>query len=130
FSRNGHPRATTPHLDRFAREGASFEDCLTPIARTVPSWTSIFTGLYPHHHGIRHDFPTRARRIPALPSLARAFRDAGYRTVAVSDYAGDFFVTFDWGYDEVIGPTAFDLRTIYQREVYLIAPIALALLNN
>jgi hypothetical protein len=130
FSMNGHPRPTTPNLDRFAQGAASFDDALSPLARTVPAWISILTGLYPHSHGVRHVFPTRARRLPTLPSVARAFRNLGYRTVAISDFAGDFFPTFDLGFDDIIGPRRLDLRTIFEREILIRSPLSLALFNN
>lgn len=50
----GNPAASTPHLDRFAREEAvSFESayCQNPVC--VPSRCSFFTGLYPHVNGYR-----------------------------------------------------------------------------
>ncbi|MBI3072732.1 MAG: sulfatase [Deltaproteobacteria bacterium] len=130
ISMNGHTRPTTPNIDRFAARAATFDDAISPLARTVPAWISILTGLYPHSHGVRHVFPTRARRLPTLPSVARAFRNFGYRTVAISDFAGDFFPTFDLGFDELIGPRRLDLRTIYEREVLIRSPVVLALFNN
>jgi len=50
----GNPAASTPNLDRFAREDAvSFENayCQNPVC--VPSRCSFFTGLYPHVNGRR-----------------------------------------------------------------------------
>ena len=50
----GNPAASTPNLDRFAKEDAvSFENayCQNPVC--VPSRCSFFTGLYPHVNGYR-----------------------------------------------------------------------------
>ena len=40
----GYPRATTPHLDRFAEEAAVFEACDANAAWTTPSYMSQLTG--------------------------------------------------------------------------------------
>lgn len=44
----GHPQAKTPHMDRLAASGVSFEQahCQVPICN--PSRASFLTGLYPH----------------------------------------------------------------------------------
>src|SRR5688500_4577551 len=49
----GYEKASTPNLDRLAGEGFLFEDCITPSAYTLPSHSSIMTGLYPPAHGVR-----------------------------------------------------------------------------
>jgi arylsulfatase A-like enzyme len=42
----GYARPTTPHLDRFAREGARFEHAYTPTPHTSYAVTSLMTGKY------------------------------------------------------------------------------------
>ncbi len=49
----GNERIATPAIDRLAEEGVLFENAFTPIPITLPSHTSILTGLYPHQHGVR-----------------------------------------------------------------------------
>ena len=49
----GYERETTPNLDRFAGEGLRFTHAQSPRAKTTPAVASIFTGLYPHGHGVR-----------------------------------------------------------------------------
>lgn len=48
----GYPRETSPNLNALAREGVLFENHISPAAHTTPSFTSIFTGQNPFHHGI------------------------------------------------------------------------------
>ena len=48
-----YPGAETPHLDALAEDGVLFEDTITPTAFTLPSHSSIMTGLYPTYHGVR-----------------------------------------------------------------------------
>ncbi len=41
----GYPRLTTPHLDRFAAQGAVFENAFSPHIPTTPGYGSMFTGM-------------------------------------------------------------------------------------
>ena len=76
----GYERDTTPNLDRLAREGLRFTHAQSPRAKTTPAVASIFTGLYPHGHGVR-DLVTP---LPTdVPVLAERFRDEGYATCAI-----------------------------------------------
>ena len=69
----GHPFARTPHLDRIAREGVTFDNffCVTPLCS--PSRASFLTGLYAHAHRIINNdkegylkSATRCRPIPVF----------------------------------------------------------------
>ena len=63
----GHAAARTRYLDRLAAEGARFETAIAPAPITLPSHSSIFTGLY----------PVRARRAQQRQLLpGRPLRDA------------------------------------------------------
>ena len=48
----GYPRRTSPNIDALGEEGILFENHITPAAHTTPTFTSIFTGQDPFHHGI------------------------------------------------------------------------------
>jgi arylsulfatase A-like enzyme/Flp pilus assembly protein TadD len=69
----GWPYARTPHLDALARRGTRFVRCDTAAPITLPSHTSILTGLYPPRHGVRDNgtfvladrFDTVAERLAA-----------------------------------------------------------------
>ena len=43
----------TPAASRLAREGVVFEHAVSQVPLTLPSHSSIFTGLYPPHHTVR-----------------------------------------------------------------------------
>ena len=43
----GHPRRTTPELDRLAAEGVSFERAYTPAVFTRAAMASLWTSRYP-----------------------------------------------------------------------------------
>ena len=57
----GGENLITPHIDRIATEGMRFTNNYASCAMSVPLRASLYTGLYPAHHGsfktIKH--PTR-----------------------------------------------------------------------
>jgi arylsulfatase A-like enzyme len=108
LSAYGYGRATSPNLDRLAREGVLFEQCSSTANSTNPSHTSILTGTNITTHGVA-DTPGTFTRTD-LPTLAERFRDAGYETAAVvsvrhlnghiSGFAAGFHDYFDVAEEE------------------------------
>jgi arylsulfatase A-like enzyme len=84
-SMHGYPRATTPHLDEIATQGAMFAAAYTPTPTTGPSHASLFTSSYPLVHGVlKNGYPLT----PEQTTLAEMLQHAGYATAAVvSTYA-------------------------------------------
>ena len=79
----GYFRDTSPRMDAFAAQSLVFERALATAASTFPSHLSMLTGLYPHQHGrtsnlegVKEPFVSA----PGCASLARALREAGWRT--------------------------------------------------
>ena len=75
----------TPSFNAIAARGRRFRQAYATVPETLPSHTSMMTGLYPAGHGIHQN----ARYVPASASLlAERLRGAGYRTAAfVSSFA-------------------------------------------
>ncbi len=76
----GYAGARTPILDGVAAGGVRFTTAVVHVPLTTPSHASILTGLTPLRHGVRDngDFA-----LPdGVPSVAEAFRRAGYATAA------------------------------------------------
>ncbi|MGD9602576.1 MAG: sulfatase-like hydrolase/transferase [Gammaproteobacteria bacterium] len=97
----GYRRMLTPHIDALAAEGTLFTQCYVPCARTAPSLISLFTGTWPHRHGIRDNFAaaTETRlRFDALPTL---LKELGYRSAVISDWCGADMGKFSFGFDHV-----------------------------
>jgi arylsulfatase A-like enzyme len=71
---------STPHIDRLARDGILFKNAISPAPWTLPSISSIMTGLSPSIH-----LATRMNsQLPNnLLTLAERMRDAGYFTAAI-----------------------------------------------
>lgn len=77
----GYQFVETPVIDQLAREGALFEQVRAVTPLTLPSHTSIFTGLYPPSHGVRDNGDYRADE--RLVTLAEILQSNGYATGAV-----------------------------------------------
>ncbi len=74
----GNPWIETPALDALARESIVFEDCTVTVPSTLASHTSIFTGKYPHRHGVpQNGFVVNADNVMLPEILAQA----GFTTV-------------------------------------------------
>jgi len=80
----GYFRETSPNLDALAQESLLFERCLAPMATTLPTHTSMLTGVWPEEHGVLANLrkQTIYERDPTLVTLAELFADAGYDTAA------------------------------------------------
>jgi arylsulfatase A-like enzyme/Tfp pilus assembly protein PilF len=81
----GYGRGRTPVLDALAREGVVFEDVYSHCPLTLPSHSSMFTGLLPPRTGVRDNIGFTLK--PEHETLAARFRAAGRPTGgAVSAY--------------------------------------------
>lgn len=75
----GYDRVTSPLLDaRAARSGVLFRNTVAPSPRTLPSHTTMMTGLDCVTHGVNHHSPAPG----TLQTLAEVLRGHGYRTMA------------------------------------------------
>lgn len=74
----------TPNYDRLASEGAHFVQAVSTYPSTSASHMSLFTGVYPAVHEVRHPVHTLSERIPTLTELLAR---AGYATAAVTENA-------------------------------------------
>jgi arylsulfatase A-like enzyme len=104
----GHGRDTTPFLDSLAREGVLFENAITSSVTTGPAHMSLFTGLYPVHHGMRHGVE---RRRADATTVASWLRDAGYHCAAFTE---DGYIIRGLGFGD--GFSEYTENTGYGRE--------------
>ncbi|HEU4402378.1 MAG TPA: sulfatase-like hydrolase/transferase, partial [Candidatus Polarisedimenticolia bacterium] len=51
----GYARPTSPNIDLLARRGVLVRQAITAAGRTVQSFPSILTGVYPMTHGLRYE---------------------------------------------------------------------------
>ncbi len=76
----GFGSVSTPALDRIAAEGVVLNRAMTVAPLTLTAHTSLFTGLYPPHHGVR-DNADRALD-SSRATLATILHAAGFKTGA------------------------------------------------
>lgn len=74
---NGNAVIQTPHLDALARSGANIQGYFSNSPVCVPSRCTLFTGRYPHSHGIRenYNYLEAGREF----HLFRVLKQSGYR---------------------------------------------------
>jgi arylsulfatase A-like enzyme/Tfp pilus assembly protein PilF len=87
-------RGFTPNLDRLAAESMAFTNARTAVPLTLPAHTTIMTGTLPAVHGVHDNGVTFT---PGPPTLARSFKNAGYRTGA---FVGAFVLNHMFGLGE------------------------------
>jgi choline-sulfatase len=76
----GFKLAQTPHIDRLAMQGVRVKHTIAPAPITLPSHTSIFTGLNPPAHGVRAN---GVYQVPdEVQTLAERLKIEGYQTQA------------------------------------------------
>lgn len=78
----GYSRLTTPHIDRFAQEGALFENTYSAHIPTTSAYGSMLTGqdvFSTQVVALRHKGPLR----PEVRTLPEILREAGYDTTCV-----------------------------------------------
>lgn len=118
-----------PAIARLAASGVRFENAHVTVARTFPSFVTLLTGRWPHHHGIRHMFPTAEQRNAIGPALPSVLRKAGWHTAVVSDYAGEIFSRTPLGFDDVEVPR-FDMRAIVEQRGLEVHPNVMPYANT
>lgn len=80
----GYKHGTTPNLERLGREGVWFPRSFSNGPWTPEAIPSLLTSLHTRSHGADQQF---AKLAPGFFTLAEAFRESGYSTVAFSTNA-------------------------------------------
>lgn len=101
----GYTRNTTPVLDSIARNGYLFTNNIAPAPWTVPSFMSLFTGMYPTEHKVINKFTifnaeqkktsNLSELSPQVVTLAQELKKYGYVT---GGFTGDAGVSGSFGY--------------------------------
>ncbi len=109
----GNKNKTTPTVDMFAKKGITFSTAISAAPWTVPSFMSMFTGLFPTEHKVVNKFSTFTkdkqvitdlRKLsPQVETLAEVFKKNGYVT---GGFTGDAGVGGAFGYNK-----GFDIYT-------------------
>lgn len=91
----GHAAARTPNVDGLADAGRLWETVIATAPITLPSMSTLMTGLDPQQHGVRYNGFFSLRR-DAL-TLGELLADRGYDTAAV---VGNFVLTKPFRIDQ------------------------------
>ncbi len=70
--------AATPHLEQLAAQGILFQNANSQIPYTLPSHSTMFTGLYPLSHGMKDNVEDTLPK--DIPTIAEIFQKNGYST--------------------------------------------------
>jgi len=104
----GYPLPTTPTIDRLAAEGVIFRHAVSTTSWTLAAHAALLTGVHDARHGAT---VPAAILSESIPTLAEAFRAAGYRTVGL--YSGPFLhphFGLARGFEEYIDCTSYGLE--------------------
>ncbi|MCC7475928.1 MAG: sulfatase-like hydrolase/transferase [Pirellulales bacterium] len=94
----GNRGVKTPVLDQLAREGVLCAHATTPSPSTLPAHSSLLTGLYPAHHGVRANGTFRLQE--KVTTLAESLKSEGYQTAAfISAFVLDSRFGLGQGFD-------------------------------
>ena len=122
----GNPLGLTPTLDRLASEGLRFDVARAHVPLTLPSHTTILTGLYPMGNGV-HDNGS-FRYAAKGQTLATILHGAGYRTAA---FVGAFVLDARFGlasgfdrYDDRMIGASTELEVVQRTAEQVLAPAA------
>lgn len=87
-----------PNVERLRRQGTTFSQAISSCPLTPVSHATVFTGLQPPGHGIRHLLRERMRT--DVPTLAERLKEAGYATGAIVSCPGlNRWYGIDRGFD-------------------------------
>ncbi|MGA1795015.1 MAG: tetratricopeptide repeat protein [bacterium] len=91
----GYEGIKTPHIDALASEGIRFSRAYSAVPVTLPSHSTMMTGLFPIGHGVRNNGTFRLEE--ENTTLAEIFQQAGYRTGA---FIGAFVLDSRFGLNQ------------------------------
>jgi len=98
FGCTGDPAAQTPVVDKLASQGILFDRAYASVPLTLPSHTTIMTGLQPLSHGVHNN--GRFRVPDELDTLAEILKKHFYATAAfVSAFVLDPRFNLNQGFD-------------------------------
>jgi arylsulfatase A-like enzyme/Tfp pilus assembly protein PilF len=128
----GYQPALTPALDEIAAGGVLFENAFAACPVTLPSHSTMFTGLTPREHGIHHN--GMGKLDSRIPTLAEMLSSRGYET---GGFVGAFVLNRKFGlnrgfrkYDDSTGAEVANGQVQRRRGAPLVVDVALEWLKT
>ena len=91
----GYSRPTTPNLEVLAEQATVYENAIAQAPWSLPSYTTLLTGLYPGQHGANSSYAKLDATVRTLPQyLVESY---GYNTAC---FTANPYVTPDFGLDK------------------------------
>ncbi|KKQ77156.1 MAG: Sulfatase [Parcubacteria group bacterium GW2011_GWA1_38_7] len=88
-----------PNIEKLRRIGVTFLNTISSSPFTPASHATIFTGLQPYNHGIRHLFREKIKK--NAKTLAEIVKEHGYKTGAIASCPGmNKWYGFSRGFDD------------------------------
>lgn len=119
----------SPNIDALAKRSINLSNCLTPIASTLESGTSLMSSQYPHTHGFRQMYPSeetvKATKAGITP-IADILRKEGYDTAAIGDWCAGYYEVMPLGFEHV-SVSSFDNFKIYMSQAVVLAHFVIPL---
>jgi arylsulfatase A-like enzyme len=119
----------SPNIDGLSKRAIQMANCLTPIASTLESGTSLMSSQYPHTHGFRQMYPSeetvKAAKARIMP-LAQILRKEGYDTAAIGDWCAGYYELMPFGFEH-ISVSSFDNFKIYMSQAVVLAHFVIPL---
>ena len=119
----------SPNIDELAKHSINMANCLTPIASTLESGTTLMSSQYPHTHGFRQMYPSEETVVAAKASItpiAEILRKEGYDTAAIGDWCAGYYEVMPLGFEH-ISVSSFDNFKIYMSQAVVLAHFVIPL---
>ncbi len=81
----GYAKNTSPHIDALASESVVFDRAFAAGIPTMPSFTTMLTGMHPYRHGIVAHIGEKQRLPAQIQTLPQIAHDAGYVTIGIDN---------------------------------------------
>ena len=86
-------KVNLPNLDKLCKDGLFFKNTIVQAPFTVPSHTSMFTGMYPFNHGVRDQVD---RLNSSTPTIFDILKSKGFEVISFLDVGMLKDVGFKW----------------------------------
>lgn len=107
-------KQSLPTLNLLLSSGTEYQRAYTPVGRTFPAWMSILSGEQPADHGAIFNL-RNMDKVEKDNLLSAVMHESGYRTIFALDERRFNNIDTQFGFSEIVGPTAGALDFVLQQ---------------